>query len=414
MPDPRYQIPEQLAHVPDIVRALCDGWLDLDTVRPLCRVSTRTRAAFMPVLQIWELCILDKVLPGFFSPTGLAALPGGTLCVAECNGCDGNGVMHGPGNAFQIVDHVHAHHHMRSRPIVRMTVGPAIHRTPHQLIVPGPSDQEHIPTFLDGAIGCAYDGAGSVFVTDINGGLHKFQLRDGRFTGSMPEPDADHIAEQVAQLEEAQHGDAVQRLLDSYWRFGFPQSVAFGNGHVFVSNQESDAVKPDTIEVFTADFRHVRTIELGRRKKPFSLVVHDDKLYVLCNKDASGIEQAISCFSLEGEFLRHALVAKDISSFTIANERLVVARCLKTLTARLGSAWIDVFTLRGERRQQIPLGDVVTVCNAMCFDPEHQLLFATCEHPDSHTTVSADGGTRRGAVLVYRVMPDEPVSSRQY
>jgi hypothetical protein len=228
MPDPRYQITERLVHVPDITQLLADGWLDLDSVSCVCCVSTKSREAFIPILRVWELCVLDKILPGFNAPCGVAALPHGQLCVAECNyDCGADGLC---GNAFQIVDYVHVHHQLRSRPPVRMTVGPAIKRTPQQLDVPGTLEDgsledTYVPETLDGAYACAFDGDAAVFATDINGTLHKFSLVDGRFFGSVLDHD------------------------DSYWRLGTPIAVTAAQGLVYVLNQSAMRGRLDTIEV---------------------------------------------------------------------------------------------------------------------------------------------------------------------
>ena len=375
MPDPRYQIPEQLVHIPDIAQRISDGWLDLDAVRQLCRTSTGSRAAFMPVLQAWEVCIFDKVLPGFWEPSGVSALPNGQVCVADWLHCE-----------FQIVDHLHAPHNLRSRPIVRMTVGPTIHRTPDQLVVPTDED-DFVPDTLC-AHSCAYDGEGNVFAVDLDGMLHKFRLADGQFLGTTIE---------------AEHGA---------WHVNDPVAVAFAKGHVYVAHRD-ERQGHHKIEVFAADLTHVRSVDLGGTRclrAGFSgVAVHDDELYVLHGvlHDTSPSEPktAISCFSLQGEFRRTVLGGNSapITAFTIVHDTIIVARSKRTkqkVPHARHTGWLDVLTLGGEPalRQQIDLTDrCYPDCDGMCFDPELRLLVAACRR-------ESEGAGISGALLVYRVV----------
>ena len=393
MPDPRSPLPEMLP--PDIALAISEGWLDLQQVRQLCCVSSKSRATFMTVLRSWELCALEKVLTGVHKPAGVAAIPGGLICVAECEECDSHGNMHGrPGNKFQIIDHASAPHCARSLRIVRMSVGPDIHRTPDQLIVPNDPDEDYVPTNLDAAVACAYAGEDAVLAADVNG-LHKFRLSDGKFVGSTIEPGWD------------------DRDAPGWWRFGCLVALATAGGLAFVANDMQPSLadrKPrDTVEVFTSGLTHVRTIKMGKGQYiPTDVAIHDEELYVLhsCGTDrkqvqnSSSRDMAISCFSLEGTFRRTIFQGKNISSFAIARsgtgrDRLVVAWAAQKEAA----GYLEVFALQGKPslRQQIKLDRGFSCCG-MCFDPQHRLLFASSQDTDF------DDHSCKGEVLVYRIV----------
>ena len=230
-----------------------------------------------------------------------------------------------------------------------MTVGPAIHRTPDQLVVPTDED-DFVPDRLEGANACAYDGEGNVFAVDLNGMLHKFRLADGQFLGSTIEAD------------------------DGAWHMDRPVAVAFAQGHVYVANENH------TIEVFAADLTHVRSVDLGgtrRLRVGFSgVAVHDDELYVLHGvlHDTSPTSEemgnfssqpqetslsepktAISCFSLQGEFRRTVLGGNSapITAFTIVHDTIIVARSKRTkqkVPHARHTGWLDVLITHSGQR----------------------------------------------------------------